>query len=172
MANTVRMGEYITRYLPEGCKELTNIWTRERWILDEDQRWIGGHYFWLVDHVFSLNDPAVYFKLSSDAVNPRMLAGRPVYSSCSKIRDATTDKILFCANFIWPCDAGLAVQNGTELYFTDGVREDLSMGKIMYGEDVKFLRVSETEYSLRVGSPRTGYRYFLLDVAKWTCISK
>ena len=81
------------------------------------------------------------------------------------VRDARTDNAVFPADYISYSDAGFAVRVGEKLHFTDGVREDLPLGEIMGVEDVDFLRVSETEYSIKVGADR----YYLLDTAKWTC---
>ena len=95
---------------------------------------------------------------------------RVIYSSDDgAFQDATNDRVLFTAYFVWGCEAGCAIEVGGELRFSDGVREDLPVGEIGPYEYVDFLRVSETEYSLRAGYRRTGYRYYLLDVANWTC---
>ena len=166
-------GEYIRNLLPEG-EEIESIWTGKSWILEKNARWIGGPYYRLNGHVYSHDDPGLKIELSRVARFNWywlwMLGKRPVYRCADNVmRDATNDAMLFKATYFWVCDAGFAIWNEGKLCFTDGVREDLPMGKSEDTEFVIFLRVSETEYSLRVGSPRTGYRTILLDVAKWTC---
>ena len=162
-------GEYIWTDLPDGRDEFKNIWTGERWILEKDDSWAGGSHYRRGNYVYSHRNPDVKFVLSANANKPRMwlcmLAGRPVYRDDNLVRDARTDDTLFSAEVIWPCDAGFAVEYGGTLRFTDGVRKDLPLGEIMGDEDVEFLRVSETEYSIKVGKDR----YFLLDAANWTC---
>ena len=163
-------GEYIRRNLPQGRREFKSIWTGERWILERYEYWMGGPYFRRGDHTFSIKDPELKIELSAKAVERRdslwMLAGRPIYHDNDIVRDARTDDALFGADCIYECDAGFAVRVAGKLHFTDGVRKDLPLGEIKWGEDVEFLRVSETEYSIKVGLPG---RYFLLDTAMWTC---
>ena len=132
---------------------------------------MGGPYFWRGNHAYSLEDPGLKIELSAKAVSLPlwMLGERPVYRD-NAVRDARTDKTLFAAKTIWACDAGVAVGGKGTLRFADGVREDLPLGEIRPKEYVEFLRVSETEYSIRVGVWATEYRYFLLDTARWTCI--
>ena len=169
-------GEYIWAYLPESREEVESIWTGERWILEKDEYWMGGPHYRRGNHVFSFRDPGLKIELSAKAVvNWRrllMLGERPIYRGLieNTLRDATNDNVLFDAKYLWVCDAGFAIQNGEDLYFTDGVRKDLPIDKIGCYETVEFLRVSETEYSIKVGRRSTGYRYYLLDTAKWTCI--
>ena len=99
-----------------------------------------------------------------------MLGGRPVYRDSEyTLRDATNDVVLFLDGGHWDCDAGFVIRVGEKLRFSDGVREDLPVGEIGPYEYVDFLRVSETEYVLRVGRVPTEYRQHLLDVANWTC---
>ena len=81
------------------------------------------------------------------------------------VRDARTDNAVFPADYISYSDAGFAVRVGKKFYLTDGVREDLPIGEFHEDDGARFLRVSETEYSIKVGADR----YFLLDAAKWTC---
>ena len=172
---TVCAGEYIKRYLPERRKEFKNIWTGERFILEEDEHWMSGPYFQRGNHMFSVRDPELKIELSEKAEKHWrwlfLLGERPVYYDrlCMLMRDARTDDALFGAEHFWVCDAGVVVEVGGKLRFTDGVRKDLPLGEIGPDEYVGFLRVSETEYSLRVGYRRTGYRYYLLDAANWTC---
>ena len=173
--NHLFCGEYIRRELPEDREEIENIRTGERFTLEKGEYWMGGPYFQRGDHLFSFKDPELKIELSEKAKKSRrwpwMFGERPVYRDDDKmVRDATNDAVLFKALALWVCDAGFAVQAGEKLHFTDGVRWDLPMGKIVFGETARFLRVSETEYSIRVGAPDTGYRYFLLDTANWTCI--
>ena len=168
-------GEYKWRDLQEKGEEIKSIWTGARWIIKADEYWLGGPYFRRGNRVFSFKDPELKIELSAKAVNNwyrmRMLAGRPVYRDNAEMMcDATNDAALFNVDHVYDCDAGFAVRVAGKLHFTDGVRKDLPLGEIKWGEDVEFLRVSETEYSIKVGNRRTGYRYFLLDAAKWTCI--
>ena len=176
MAYSLYLGEYIRRDLPEGGGELKNIWTGERWILEADDCWMGGPYFERDGHAYSFRNPELKIELSARAISlwseRWMLGQRAVYhdDDDGAVRDAITDAALFPADFIWPCEAGFAVRFRGTLRFTDGVREDLPLGYIGWNEYVMFLRVSETEYSLKVGYYSTGYHYFLLDTAKWTAI--
>ena len=167
-------GEYIWTELPEGRREMQNIWTGERWILAEDDAWLGGPYYRRGDCAYSFRNLELKIELSAKAIIRRlwmsMLGERPVYSDhVHMLRDATNDAALFVTDIYWPCDAGFAIRVGRKLWFSDGVREGLPLGEIGPKEYVEFLRVSETEYSLRVGYRRTGYRYYLLDAANWTC---
>ena len=171
LPTTVILGEYIRTPLTENRCEFKSILTGERFILKEDETWMGGPYFLRGDHAFSFKDPELKIKLSEKAKKSRrwMFGERPVYRDDDKmVRDATNDRALFEAPGLWICDAGFVVRVGEKLHFTDGVRKDLPLGKIVYPECVRFLRVSETEYSIQVGRLESGYRYFLLDTAKWT----
>ena len=167
------LGEYTQRYLPDNCREVKSIWTGEHRILEKDENWIDGDHFQRGNHVFSFKDPEPKFEISAKAVKfwwrLWMLGGSPVYSDGSTIRNGRTDEVLCVADNCWPCDAGFAVRVWGKLHFTDGVREDLPLGEIGPRDLVTFLRVSETEYSIRVGVQATEYRYYLLDVANWTC---
>ena len=169
-------GEYIWAYLPDRREEVENFWTRERWILEKGEQWMGGPYYLRGRYMFSFRDPGLKIEISAKAAeNWRrlwMLGKRPIYRGWfeNTVRDARTDTVLFDAKYLWVCDAGFAIQNGGHLYFTDGVRKDLPIDKIGRDDTVEFLRVSETEYSLRVGIRATACRYYLLDAAKWTCI--
>ena len=166
-------GEYIERWVPDDRREIKSFWTGKSWILEKDDSWLVGPYYQRGKHAYSFGNPELRIEMSENARKRwwrSVLGGRPVYWSANEImRDATTDKELFVFDWCWDCEAGFAVKVGEDLHFTDGVRKDLPMGKICDGDAVRFLRVSETEYSLRVGCPATGYRYILLDVAKWTC---
>ena len=175
VSTTVCAGEYIKINLPGGRREFKGVWTGARWTLEKDESWMGGPYYRRNNCMFSHRDPELKIELSAKAKEYqhrlRMLAGRPVYRDDARmVRDATNDDVLFDASHFWYSDAGLAVEHERKLRFTDGVRKDLPLGYIGPYERVDFLRVSETEYSLRKGSKKTGYRYFLLDTANWTCI--
>ena len=162
-------GEYIRNFSLDGREEFENIWTGERFILEEDENWMGGPYFQRGTCALSLRDPELKIELSANAVKHWnslwMLGERPVYFD-DVARDARTDDAVLNADCFWVCDAGFAVRVGKKLCFADGVREDLPLGEIKGDEDVEFLRVSETEYSIKVGKDR----YYLLDTANWTCI--
>ena len=128
-------GEYIWAYLPEGRQRIENLWTGERWILESGDKWLNGAYFLRGDHTFSRKNPELKIKLSTSAVVnwPRlyMFGERPVYRAWfgNTAQDARTDGVLFFADCISPCDAGLVFQKGRELYFTDGVLKDLLVGE-------------------------------------------
>ena len=167
-------GEYIWTELPEGRDELKNIWTGERWIPKKDEHWLCGSYYRRGDCAYSIRNTEQKIKLSAKAIARwpwmSMLGERPVYRDrVHMLRDATNDAALFVTDTYWACDAGLAVEHEGKLRFTDGVRKDLPLGEIGPDEYVGFLRVSETEYSIRVGCRAAGYRYYLLDAANWTC---
>ena len=163
-------GEYTEKFLPENRREIESTWSRERWILEKDDEWISGPYFRRGSNVYLVRDRTMKIGLPAKSVKHwlYMLGEKPVYYDGSNIRDAITGVVLFAANYFRICDAGFAVKVGEKLHFTDGVRKDLPLGKIVYPECVRFLRVSETEYSIQVGRLESGYRYFLLDTAKWT----
>ena len=164
-------GEYIRHFFPDNREEIKSIWTGKCWILEKNERWIRGAYYRRDRCVFSFRNPELKIELSAKAISRwlwiQMLGERAVYTDgTGRARDATTDAVRFAATELWGCDAGLAVRVGNELRFVDGVRKDLPVGGVEPDERVDFLRVSETEYSIKVGSPE---RYFLLDTAKWTC---
>ena len=172
MENRLFRGEYIRTVMPDGREEFKSVWTGKRWILEEDEFWMGGPYFKRGNHAFSFKEPELKIELSAKAAKNWMqlwmLVERPVYRDSIVVRDARTDGALFVAECLYACDAGLVVEYGGTLRFTDGVRKTLQLGKIGRDENVMTLRVSETEYSLRVGHWSTGYRYILLDAARWT----
>ena len=174
VSDRVYLGEYNRTDLSEGRKEYTSFWTGERWILEENEYWMGGPYFHRGNLAFSASDPQLKIELSAKAVeNWRqlwMLVGRPIYYDGEALRDAITDNVLFTTELFRVCSAGCLIEVGGELQFTDGVRENLPICKVRYEELARVLRVSETVYSVQVEMPETGYRYFLLDTARWTAI--
>ena len=167
-------GEYFQTDLPGDREEYKNLWTGECFTLEKDEYWVGGDHFQHGNHVFSVSDPRLKIELSAKAVQNWqqlwLLVGRLVYYDGGTLRDAITDNVLFAADSFRICAAGCLIKVGGELRFTDGVREDIPLGEIGPNEFVRPLRVSETEYSIKVGRRATGYRYFLLDTARWTCI--
>ena len=169
IAGPLEFGEYIVTFLSYDNREIKSIWTEERWILEKDEQWMGGPYYRRGKHMYSFRNPELVIRLSEGAIEflggLSTLAGRPVYHDGWTVRDAVTDAP-FDFDEYWRCEAGFIVNARGALYFTDGVRENISMGNRDWVEFVDFLRVSETEYSIRVGRSR----YYLLDTAKWTCI--
>ena len=163
-------GEYTWTNLPDRREEVENFWTRERWILEKGEQWMGGPYYRRGKHMYSFRNPELVIGLSEKAMQYpgglSTLAGRPVYyDGVETVLDAVTDAALFDADCCWRCDAGFLVAAGDVLYFTDGVRKNLPMGDLDWNEDVEFLRVSETVYSIKLGAGRN----FVLDTARWTC---
>ena len=170
VSDFLRFGEYIWTELPGGRRKIESVWTGKRWILEKEERWIGGSYYLRGRRVFSLENPNLRFAVSGEAAKrPRymqMHGGRPVYHDRNNVvRDARTDDELFYATTFRTCYAGSAILLNKTLRFTDGVRRTISLGNIGEDEEVHFLRVSETEYSIKVGADR----YYLLDAANWTC---
>ena len=163
-------GEYIWTGLPDDRGEIKNIRTGERWILEEEHEWVCGPYFKHGNRVFSFRNPELMIRLSAKmTVHWRvwMLGKRAVYvnGDDATVRDAITDETLFAADYIWGCDAGLVFDIGGKLHFADGVHDNIQLDEIGANEAVWILRVSETEYSIKVGADR----YFLLDAEKLSC---
>ena len=167
-------GGYICTWLWHRRSEIIDTLSEKRWKIEPGYSWISGPWVRRGNHLHSLEDPSATFTLKESLMmsHLQMLGGRPVYHTCGMVRDAVSNKELFpLDDWYRECDAGIFYKAGTELRFTDG-REHLRICDDIYRYyDVDVARVLESEYSLRVGCPESGYRYYLLDVASWTCNS-
>ena len=130
--------------------------------------WLYGPWVWRGDDVLSLEKPDAKFRLHAwmDDEWPEILGGRPVFCCEKMVYDAVTEKALFPADIVFTIAVGLLYIRDKKLFFTeDGIRY-LFICDLLVLDWPVWVRVSETEYSIKVGKDR----HFLLDAAKWTCI--